>query len=149
VQTTWPYHREVDLVHSLRVADIRTPQAVQPPVPLFQIFQIMIDNVIEHMYDVNMSSARTIELETALNEATGRLNLAHAELVAVIVQVLETGCWNGHGIRSPEHWVTWKTGASPARARDLVLVAKRSVELPVTTEAFGEGLLSVDQVDFA
>jgi hypothetical protein len=93
-----------------------------------------------------MSSARTIELETALNEATGRLNLAHAELVAVIVQVLETGCWNGHGIRSPEHWVTWKTGVSPARARDLVLVAKRSLELPVTSEAFSGGLLSVDQV---
>ncbi len=98
------------------------------------------------MYDVNMSSAITIELETALNEATGRLNLAHAELVAVIVQVLETGCWNGHGIRSPEHWVTWKTGVNPARARDLVLVAKRSLELPVTSEAFNEGLLSVDQV---
>jgi Domain of unknown function (DUF222) len=94
----------------------------------------------------SMTLARTIELETALNEATGRLNLAHAELVAVIVQVLETGCWNGHGIRSPEHWVTWKTGVTPARARDLVLVAKRSVELPATTEAFSDGLLSVDQV---
>lgn len=87
-----------------------------------------------------------MELETALNEATGRLNLAHAELVAMIVKVLETGCWNGHGIRSPEHWVTWKTGVNPVRARDLVLVAKRSVELPVTSEAFNEGLLSVDQV---
>ena len=53
-----------------------------------------------------MSLRETIEHETALNEATGRLNLAHADLVAVIVQVLETGCWKGHGIRSPEHWVT-------------------------------------------
>jgi Domain of unknown function (DUF222) len=98
------------------------------------------------MYDVDVISATTIELETALNDATGRLNLAHAELVAVIVKVLETGCWNGHGIRSPEHWVTWKTGVNPARARDLVLVAKRSLELPVTSEAFNDGLLSVDQV---
>ena len=76
-----------------------------------------------------MSLRETIEHETALNEATGRLNLAHADLVAVIVQVLETGCWKGHGIRSPEHWVTWKTGVNPARARDLVLVAKRSTDL--------------------
>lgn len=80
-----------------------------------------------------MSSATTLALEAAINEATGRVNVAHAELVAVIVQVLESGCWNGHGIRSPEHWVTWKTGVSPTRARDLVLIAQRSIELPVTT----------------
>ena len=82
----------------------------------------------------------------ALNEAVGRVNVAHAELVAVIVEVLESGCWNGHGIRSPEHWVTWKTGVSAARARDLVLIARRTLELPVTAEVFRNGLLSVDQV---
>ncbi len=93
-----------------------------------------------------MSSAPTLAFEMALNEAVGRVNVAHAELVAVIVEVLDSGCWNGHGIRSPEHWVTWKTGVSATRARDLVLIARRSVELPVTAEVFRNGLLSVDQV---
>lgn len=92
-----------------------------------------------------MSSASTIALETALNEAVGRLNVAHADVVAVIAQVLESGCWNGHGIRSAEHWVTWKAGVSSARAHDLVLIARRLNELPVTAAAFSNGLLSVDQ----
>jgi hypothetical protein len=47
-----PYHPEVGPVHSLRVADIKTAQAVQPPGPLFQIFQNLVDNLIEHMYDI-------------------------------------------------------------------------------------------------
>jgi Domain of unknown function (DUF222) len=93
-----------------------------------------------------MSSPSTPAIEMALNEAVGRVNVAHAELVAVIVEVLESGCWNGHGIRSPEHWITWKTGVSATRARDLVLIARRTAELPVTTEVFRNGLLSVDQV---
>ena len=93
-----------------------------------------------------MSSSSTPAIEMALNEAVGRVNVAHAELVAVIVEVLDSGCWNGHGIRSPEHWVTWKTGVSATRARDLVLIARRTVELPVTAEVFRSGLLSADQV---
>jgi hypothetical protein len=95
---------------------------------------------------VGMSSSSAPAIEMALNEAVGRVNVAHAELVAVIVEVLDSGCWNGHGIRSPEHWVTWKAGVSATRARDLVLIAQRSLELPLTAEVFRNGLLSVDQV---
>ena len=93
-----------------------------------------------------MSSSSAPAIEMALNEAVGRVNVAHAELVAVIVEVLDRGCWNGHGIRSPEQWVTWKTGVSATHARDLVLIARRTLELPVTAEVFRNGLFSVDQV---
>ena len=86
------------------------------------------------------------DLERRIAEACGTLNVAHAQLVGLIWIVLECRAWEGFGIRSPEHWVTWKTGVSPARAAELVRIARHSMELPVTIEAFGNGELAADQV---
>lgn len=98
------------------------------------------------MYDRRMEGDQVLELERQIAEACGTLNVAHARLVALIATVLKCKAWEGFGIRSPEHWVTWKTGVSPARATDLVRIARRSSELPVTMEAFDNGELGADQV---
>ena len=50
------------------------------------------------------------------------------------------------GIHSPAHWLAWKAGLSSAHAQQLVTVAKRRGELPVTFAAFDAGELSLDQV---
>ncbi len=50
------------------------------------------------------------------------------------------------GIVSPAHWLAWKAGLSTAHAQQLVTVAKRRDELPVTFDAFDAGELSLDQV---
>ena len=65
-------------------------------------------------------------------EMCGLLHAATARLVGLIGQVLATGAWPGFGIRSAEHWVTWKCGVSARRARELVGMARRLPEFPET-----------------
>ena len=72
--------------------------------------------------------------------------MLHAQLVDTVVEALDGGLWEQWGIRSPEHWLAWQTGLSPARARQLIDTARRASELPVTFAAFADGELSVDQV---
>jgi hypothetical protein len=50
------------------------------------------------------------------------------------------------GIISASHWLAWKAGLSSAHAQQLVAVARRRGELPVTFAAFDAGELSIDQV---
>jgi len=81
-----------------------------------------------------------------LSELMGTINAATAEVVSVIAKVIETGAWGGAGVRSPEHWVAWRAGVSPARAAALVRMARRLRDLPVVSEAFAAGRLSEDSV---
>ena len=60
--------------------------------------------------------------------------------------MLETGAWQGWGIRSPEQWVAWKCGVSPRRAHTLVVMASRLAALPETRAALEAGELSEDSV---
>jgi hypothetical protein len=53
-------------------------------------------------------------------------------LVATVVESLEGGLWEQWGIRSPEHWLAWQTGMTPAHARQFVDTARRASELPST-----------------
>jgi len=46
---------------------------------------------------------------------------------------------------SPEHWLVLRAGLSPARARDITRIARRSEQLPSTRAALDDGQLSVDQ----
>ena len=55
------------------------------------------------------------------------------------------GAWEGVGIRSPEHWVVWRCGVSPGRARRLVRMARALAALPATNELFRAGSLGEDQ----
>ena len=88
----------------------------------------------------------TTDLETRLADVCGVLNAAHAQLVALVAEALETGAWDVAGIRGPQHWVAWKTGFSPARSKQVVHIASRSAALPVTIGAFTNGELAIDQV---
>lgn len=86
------------------------------------------------------------ELEGEIARICGVMNASTARLVALLARVLETGTWQVAGIHSPSQWVAWKCGLSPARARSLVAMARRRVELPITTAAFDAGELCEDQV---
>ena len=87
-----------------------------------------------------------VEIVAGLAEVCGQLNVLHARLVALVGEALEAECWAGVGVHSCEQWVAWQTGLSPARARQVVEIARRQAELPVTCAAMGAGELSVDQV---
>lgn len=82
--------------------------------------------------------------EGRINELMGVINAATAELVAVTAKVLESGAWCGGGVRSPQHWLAWKAGLSPAHAGSVITMARRKDELPVANAAFAEGRLSED-----
>jgi Domain of unknown function (DUF222)/HNH endonuclease len=91
----------------------------------------------------SMSGNRPPEERVA--DLVGLLNVVTAELVGVIGEVLRTGAWEGFGIRSPEHWVVWRCGVSPGRARRLVRMARALDALPATNGLFRAGSLGEDQ----
>ena len=86
------------------------------------------------------------DLETRLAAVCGVLNAAHAQLVQLVAEAVDTGVWDVPGVRSVEQWVAWKTGFSSARAKQTVQIASRSNELPVTLKSFADGEVSIDQV---
>ncbi|GAB3450196.1 hypothetical protein GCM10027517_37350 [Phycicoccus ginsengisoli] len=88
---------------------------------------------------------RQRELWDRTAEVAGRLNRVQAELVDIATELLEGRHWGDGGFRSPEHYLVVRAALSPARARDVVAVARRRAELPVVAEAVSEGVLSLDQ----
>jgi Domain of unknown function (DUF222) len=84
-------------------------------------------------------------VEARIAELMGAVNVATAELVALIADVLENETWaTAGGIKSPEHWVTWQCGVSHAHAQSLVQMARRRAELPKTFELFDSGQVTED-----
>lgn len=78
-------------------------------------------------------------LEGEVRRVAGELNRWHAELVALTGRLVEEELWGGGGFRSPEHWLTVRAGLSPARAQDVVLVARRRGELPTVSRQLAVG----------
>jgi hypothetical protein len=72
-----------------------------------------------------------------------RLNRDHADLVEVVVRLVENEAWEGY--RSPEHWLVVNVGLSPARAREVVRIASRREQVPAMVKLLGQGRVSVDQ----
>ena len=76
----------------------------------------------------------------------GVLNRAHAELVDIAAEALATQAWAGDGISSPTHWLVLRAGLSRSRAAQVLEIARRRDELPVTLGALATGELSLEQV---
>ncbi len=85
-----------------------------------------------------------VEGERSTVALMGTINVAIAQLVSTIRMLINTGGWGGHGIRSVEHWVTWKAGVAPRRAQDLARIARRIDELPACWRLFQHGRLTED-----
>ena len=88
---------------------------------------------------VHLFVCELAELEAALAGVCGELNAAHARLVSIVGEALDSDAWHGWGIHSPAQWVAWQTGLSPDRATEIVRIASRRAELPVTLAAFEAG----------
>ena len=102
------------------------------------------------MYDYTMVAIAEVPtprmLESRLAEISGHLNVLHQELVGIVRTAMDTRSWEGAGLHSPAHWLSWQTGLSPERARQIVQMANRLDDLPESFAAFAHGLLSVDQM---
>lgn len=78
-------------------------------------------------------------------ELAGVINAAQGRLVRLIARGLAEDAWGQAGVHTPAQWLTWKLGVAPARARQLLLLARRAAELPATVAALTDGEVSLDQ----
>ena len=85
------------------------------------------------------------EIERRMAEVQGVINAQQAELVRLAALADACDAWQGPGVRSLSHWLTWQTGAGGGTARALGRLVGRGEELPVTAAAFAAGELSLDQ----
>ena len=96
---------------------------------------------------VDPEPAETLDFDAALNEVAGHLNAQHARLVDLTIDMLaDESLWVGEGAHTPELFLAWRTGLAPQRARQIVAIARRAGELPVTLDAFRRGELAIDQM---
>jgi len=83
------------------------------------------------------------------NEITllaGHINAATYRMLTLIAEFDNREGWNGHGVKSCAHWLSWKCGISVGAAREKVRVAHRLAELPKINAAFETGALSFSKV---
>ncbi len=92
---------------------------------------------------------RERSLDERIADACGHLNACHAALVDLVAEVIATDAWHGWGIRSLEHWITWRTGLSGGHARSLIALATAAQSHPKVCAAFAAGQLSIDQAALA
>ena len=88
-----------------------------------------------------------VSIEETLCDVAGHLNAQHARLVDATVWLLANERhWSGPGVWRVEQFLAWKVGVAPARATQIVEIARRVGELPVCVGAFRRGELAVDQM---
>jgi hypothetical protein len=85
-----------------------------------------------------------VECEGRVVAGMSAMNLATVAIVEAIGDLLAGGAWCGVGVRSPEHWVSWKANVSRYRAEGLVRIARRRGELPWCWALFERGRLTED-----
>lgn len=85
------------------------------------------------------------EAQATAARVMGQMNVLAWQLVEMMVEVLDAEAWGGGGsLRSPEHWLCWRTGLSRSRAHKITQIARRVEELPLCVALFREGLLTED-----
>ena len=87
-----------------------------------------------------------MRLDERVGEIAGARNAADAAAVDLVVDVIESGAWEGQGLASAAGWVAWKFGITRHRAHMFCAIAKRRRELPTAVGFFGEGRLSFEQM---
>ncbi|MET0458366.1 MAG: DUF222 domain-containing protein, partial [Ilumatobacteraceae bacterium] len=85
-----------------------------------------------------------LDIEERLRAVCGHLNVLNAQLVELTAEALATGSWQGWGVRSLQHGLTWQAGISPHRAAEVVRLAEARTTHPAVMSTFAAGALSVD-----
>ena len=90
-----------------------------------------------------------IDIEERLRTVCGHLNVLNAQLVELAAEAMATGAWQGWGVRSLQHWLTWQAGISPGHAKEVVRLAEARDTHPAIMSTFAAGAISVDQAAVA
>ncbi len=86
-----------------------------------------------------------LDIEDAMADAAGFVNLGHAQLVNVMIDALHHRVCSGGGFISPAHWLTVHAGVSNAHANQIVCIAEQAAEFPHVMSLLRAGKLSLDQ----
>lgn len=87
------------------------------------------------------------QVDEALDRFAGLSSAGQARVCDLIAEVDVRQSWMADGARSLTEWVAARLRIRHSTAAQLVVVARRLVDLPVLREGFGTGELSLDQVD--
>jgi hypothetical protein len=86
------------------------------------------------------------DLIEAADAAHARASAAQRELFSLILEIDLTGAWEQDGARSPPHWLSMRYGISYWKALRWIAAAHALVELPLISDAFASGEISLDKV---
>jgi hypothetical protein len=85
-------------------------------------------------------------LSDELTRLAGHINAAQHRFLTLLAALIERDAWEGHGIKSPAHWLNYHCGIDLGAAREKVRVAKSLQQLPAIDEAFRSGTISYSKV---
>src|SRR5947209_9161700 len=85
-------------------------------------------------------------LEAEMVTLATQLTAATAQFIALVGEFDAAEGYRDWAMRSTAHWLTWKCGIGMTAAREQVRVARKLPELPLVSQAFGEGRLSYSKV---
>ncbi|MDO9318040.1 MAG: DUF222 domain-containing protein, partial [Gammaproteobacteria bacterium] len=74
------------------------------------------------------------------------INAAQHRFLTLLAALIERDAWEGHGIKSPAHWLNYHCGIDLGAAREKVRVAKSLQQLPCIDDAFRCGTISYSKV---
>ncbi len=109
----------------------------------------MYDGFMTGEVDLQLATPVDAAIEDRLRVVCGHLNVLNARLVELAAEALATGSWQGWGVKSLAHWLTWQAGISPRRAQEVVRLAEARATHPAVMSTFAAGALSLDQAAIA
>ena len=86
------------------------------------------------------------QLEAQLCELAAHIAAATYRWLVLLAEFDRRVGWEGVGLKSCAHWLTWKCGIDIRTARDKIRVAHALGDLPLISEAFSKGELSYSKV---
>ncbi|WP_182347201.1 HNH endonuclease [Tomitella gaofuii] len=87
------------------------------------------------------------EVERELCTLAAHIAAATARFLILLAQFDRRGGWNGIGVLSCAHWLSWRCGINLRTARDQVRVARRLEALPLTRAEFERRRTAGDEPD--
>ncbi|MDO8271537.1 MAG: DUF222 domain-containing protein, partial [Gammaproteobacteria bacterium] len=85
-------------------------------------------------------------LSDEITRLAGHINAAQHRFLTLLAALIERDAWEGHGIKSPAHWLNYHCGIDLGAAREKVRVAKSLQQLPGIDDAFRSGTISYSKV---
>ena len=81
-------------------------------------------------------------LDAAVGELAAHINAATCRFLQLLAVLDAAEAWADDGARTPEQWLAWRCGVSPAAAKDQLRVARGLKEVPAVAAAFWRGEIS-------